>query len=236
MHLELESTGRRGIPEELLRYNVLARAAAGGLPVQSFLMLLRSKATAADLTGELSLPGVGGEPYLTFRYTVIRVWQERAADLLAAGVGLAPLALLTNEAAADLPAAFDRFRRRLQAEALPVTIQKGIYGSLFVLCGLRCEPAQVEALYRNLSMTLEDSTTYQLILKRGVDQGLADGVSRGAAEEARRAIAALGRKRFGPAPVTAEAALAGLADRERLARITDRLLDAADWDDLLATP
>ena len=91
LHLELESTGRRGIPEELLRYNVLARAAAGGLPVHSFLMLLRPKATAADLTGELVLAGADGRPYLSFRYTVIRVWQERAADLLAAGVGLAPL-------------------------------------------------------------------------------------------------------------------------------------------------
>ncbi|MCI0701904.1 MAG: hypothetical protein L0241_12555 [Planctomycetia bacterium] len=109
IHLELESTGRLGIPDELLRYNVAARAIIE-LPVHSVLVLLRPKATATDLTGQLDVIGANGQPYLTFCYTVVRIWQETVDALVAAGPGVAPLALLTNEAANDLPAAFDRFR------------------------------------------------------------------------------------------------------------------------------
>lgn len=122
LHLELESTGRLGIPGELLRYNVAAWGATG-LPVHSVLVLLRPKATATDLTGRFEVDGADGRPYLGFGYTVVRVWQESVADLLSAGVGIAPLALLTNEADANLDAAFDRFARRLKTAAVPATVE-----------------------------------------------------------------------------------------------------------------
>jgi hypothetical protein len=73
--------------------------------------VLDTEATATDLTGQLDINGANGAPYLTFRYTVVRVWQESLAALLAAGTGLLPLALLTNEAATDLPAAFGLFQQ-----------------------------------------------------------------------------------------------------------------------------
>jgi hypothetical protein len=99
-----------------------------------------------------------------------------------------------------------------------------LHGPTFVLCGLRYRPAQVEALYRELSMTLEDSTTYQLILQRG------------AVAEAQRILLSQGRKRFGQPNQATEAALRGITDRSRLERLAERILDAAGWDDLLATP
>ncbi|MFO0823724.1 MAG: hypothetical protein U0792_11505 [Gemmataceae bacterium] len=108
LHLELESSGRLGIPSELLWYNVAARAANNLLPVHSVLVLLRPKATATDLTGTLEIPGAIGKSYLTFEYAVVRVWQESLETLLSAGPGIAPLAMLTNEAAADLPDAAGR--------------------------------------------------------------------------------------------------------------------------------
>jgi hypothetical protein len=235
VHLELESTGRLGIPDELLRYNVAARAVVG-LPVHSVLVLLRPKATATDLTGQLDILGADGTAYLTFRYTVLRVWQEPLDALLAAGPGVAPLALLTNEAAANLPAAFGRFRERLRADRIPDNVERGLLGSTFVLCGLRYTPTQIENLYRDLSMTLEDSTTYQLILNKGVKQGEAVGEARGRTAEAQSLVLTLGTQRFGsPEPAT-EAAVRAIADRERLERIVARLLTATDWNDLLATP
>jgi hypothetical protein len=224
LHLELESTGRLGIPEELLRYNVAARAAVGGLPVHSVLMLLRPKANATDLTGTLELPGADGRPYLTFRHAVVRVWQETVADLLAAGPGLYPLALLTNEAAGDLRAGFVRFRDRLRSDEIPDNLERVLFEYTYVLCGLRYTAEQIDALYRDLSMTLEDSTTYQLL------------VNRGRAEEARGMILLIGGQRFGAAPEAVAAAVRGIADRDRLQRLAGRLLDATDWDDLLATP
>jgi hypothetical protein len=72
VHLELESSGRLGIPAELLRYNVAAHGIVE-LPVHSVVVLLRPKATATDLTGQFDVLGANGASYLTFRYTVLRV-------------------------------------------------------------------------------------------------------------------------------------------------------------------
>ncbi|MDB5307730.1 MAG: hypothetical protein JWO38_1932 [Gemmataceae bacterium] len=232
LHLELESTGRLGIPDELLRYNVAARGATG-FPVHSVLVLLRPKANATDQTGLYQVFGVDDEPYLTFRYTVVRIWQETVAGLLSAGPGLAPLALLTNEAAADLDAAFDRLRSRLREPDVPATVAEVVLGSTFVLSGLRYDRDRVADLYRRFSVILEDSTTYQWIL----EQGEAKGIAKGMTQEAHELILRLGSKRFGtPPPPGVENALRTVTDRERLGRIAERTLDAASWDDLLATP
>ena len=222
LHLELESGGRLGIPGELLRYNVAAWGVAE-LPVYSVLILLRPKATATDLTGELRLPGVSGEPYLTFRYTVVRVWQESIDDLLKAGLGLAPLALLTNEAAADLPAAFERFRDRLRADAVTGKLEKVLIGSTFVLCGLRYQDERIAELYQTMSLTLEDSTTYQWILRKGEVQA------------SRAALLTVGAARCGQPPSDVEAAVNSLTDLPRLRRMMQTAANATTWDDVLAT-
>ncbi len=76
-------------------------------------------------------------------------------------------------------------------------------------------------------MTLEDSTTYQLILERGE--------LRGGLRVTQRILLAQGRKRFGPPSVETEAAICGIVDQQRLERMAERILDAKGWDDLLAT-
>lgn len=226
IHLEMETSGRLGFPERLLRYNVAAQAVVH-LPVHSVLVLLRPEANARDLTGTLTVLGAHGAPYLTFEYTVVRVWEQPFARLLGA-LGTAPLALLTNEASANLPSAFAQFRERLKADAVPSNVERSLLGSTFVLCGLRYKPDQVEELYRELSMTLEDSSTYQLLVHRGE--------KRGRVLEAQTLVLALGANRFGAPAPDAEAAVRAIGDRERLERIALRTATAADWADLLATP
>src|SRR5579872_3699874 len=181
LHLELESTGRLGIPAELLRYNIAAWGVTG-LPVHSVVMLLRPKANASDLTGHYEIDGGDKQAYLSFRYTVVRVWEESVDGLLAAGPGIAPLALLTNEANADLAGAFARFRNRLKSDGIPDTVERTVLGLAYVLCGLRYTSEQIEDLYRSLSMTLEDSSTYQHILQKGVAQGITHGAVMGRVE------------------------------------------------------
>jgi hypothetical protein len=222
LHLELESTGRLGIPAELLRYNVAAWGATG-LPVHSIVMLLRPKANASDLTGHYEIIGANHRTYLSFGYTVVRLWEESVDALLAAGPGIAPLALLTNEADADLSTAFQRFRNRLKLDGIADTVERTVLGLAYVLCGLRYSDEQIENLYRSLSMTLEDSTTYQLILQRG------------RVDEAQSLILRMGTKQFGEPSSATASSIRGIADRDRLERIAMRVLDADDWNDLLTT-
>lgn len=151
---------------------------------------------------------------------------------LPAGPGLSPLAVLTDEAAADLGRALGRFDERLQRPDVPGNLAKELSGAGFILSGLRYDEAPIRALCQRLNMTLEDSTTYQLILRRGRAVGEAEGETR----EARRLLVRLGTKRFGPPPASAQSALDAVTDRERLERMFDAALTVAGWDELLATP
>ena len=250
IHLELESNGRLGMPSELLTYNVAARTAIS-LPVHSVLVLLRPKANATDLSGLLELHGADGNPYLTFRYTVIRVWQESVAGLLDAGFGLSPLALLTNEAANDPPAAFGRFGERLPPVGSPDNLRHRVLSAAYFLGGLRYDGDLVENLLQEFNMNLEDSTTYQLVLNRGRtrgrqegreegrlegrEEGIEEGREEGRLAAAQAIVLRLGARRFGsPSPVI-ESSIRQIVDHARLERIIDRVQDATGWDDLLAT-
>jgi hypothetical protein len=71
---------------------------------------------------------------------------------------------------------------------------------------------------------MEESSTYQWVMEKGGKKAL------------RETLLDLGTLRFGQPDATAVAALNSLDDKERLARMRHRLLDAADWDDLLGTP
>jgi len=69
----------------------------------------------------------------------------------------------------------------------------------------------------------------------GEARGEAKGEAKGAAKEARRLLQVQGRRKFGASP-DSEAALQGVADRERLERMAERIFDATSWADLLNTP
>jgi hypothetical protein len=222
VHLELESSSHLGIPDDLLRYNVLLRHHTG-LPVHTVLMLLRPKANATDQTGDHAVPGADGRPYLHFRYTVVRVWEESVEQFLSAGVGLAPLALLTNEADANLAAAFIRFRDRLQAAALPATVTRSVFGSAMVLSGLRHHDTRMAEVLETMAVNTEESSVYQWILRKGRIQQTHAIILRQAA------------RRFGTADEPTSAAVRAIQDVDRLDRMTDRIPDATGWADLLAT-
>jgi hypothetical protein len=222
LHLELESSSRLGIPAKLLRYNVAAQS-VHKLPVHSIVMLLRPIANATDLPGYYEVFSADGLPYLTFRDTVLRIWEESIDHLLAAGAGLAPLALLTNEAAADLPIAFSRLRERLHADDVPDTLEHKLLGAAYVLCGLRYEQHQVDELYQELNMILEDSTTYQAIIRKGQ------------VKEAHSIILRQGAQRFGQASEQTASIIGAISDQDHLERIIDRILNATGWEDLITT-
>jgi hypothetical protein len=229
IHLELESSSRLGIPFELMRYNIAAQAATG-LPIHSVVVLLRPKANASDQDGRLLVNGAGGRPYLTFEYTVIRVWEQSVSDWLSAGLGVIPLALLTDEAAADLPGAFEQLLDTLQSQSVPRKVAGELLSWTYWLGGLRYDKMRILDLFRSLNMILEDSSTYQWDKQRFLQEGTA----KGSILEARGLIVRLGTKKFQSAPpAEVLAALEAITDRERLEEIADRVLDSASWGELI---
>jgi Uma2 family endonuclease len=72
--------------------------------------------------------------------------------------------------------------------------------------------------------------------RRRADEAQQRAEARGQMAATRSSILRHGAKRFGAPSEACRAALDAIADRDRLVRLDERLLDAADWDDLLATP
>lgn len=229
LHLELEANPRLGIPRELLRYNTLIDHHSE-LPVETVLVLMRPKAQASDQTGHFVRSGVGGNAIVEFRYHVERVWERSADYWLNAGLGLLPLALLTDEAAADLEPAVGKFRDALYAAAPDPAVRQRIVGSSYFLIGLRVtDQTRLAALFERFSMTLEDSSTYQATIAKGIAQGIAQEK----VQSRRETVLLLGTKKFGPPSPEIVAALAGITDATRLEAISLRVLDATDWADLM---
>ena len=83
------------------------------------MVLLRRSADDPALTGELSRSFPGEVPYLTFRYQVVRVWQIPAETFLNGGLGILPLAPISQVAEAELPAVISRMERRFRSETAP---------------------------------------------------------------------------------------------------------------------
>lgn len=221
LHLELETGGRLGIPRDLLRYNVLL-GHQHELPVHSVIILLRRQGNPSDLTGQLDLLGRDGRPYLQFRYGVVRLWAEPFEPLRSGELGLVPLALLTDEAAENLPGAFQLVEERIQREPPQSEVVIGLRSAAYFLLGLRYDEGTIENLYRSATM-LEESTTYQATIRKGEIRAH------------QRDLLRIGGRRFGPAKPEIENALRAIVDCERLDRMVGRVLDVATWEELLAT-
>ncbi len=74
---------------------------------------------------------------------------------------------------------------------------------------------------------MKESTTYQAII--------GEGKAEGQVEALQRIVLRLGQQRFGKPSSRVSAAIHCITDLGRLDRMSDRLLSAADWHDLLET-
>ena len=83
--------------------------------------------------------------------------------------------------------------------------------------GMRYENAFVGTLFWEVQ-EIEESTTYQAIMRRGVKE----------------TILRQGRRKFGEPSAEQVQSLEGIANRERLQQLADRILDATSWQELLA--
>jgi hypothetical protein len=143
---------------------------------------------------------------------------------LNSGLGLAPLALLTDEADSNIESALGRFRERVRDEKSDPVVEEKVFGSSYVLCGLRYHTARIVDLYRSMSMLMEESATYQDILQQGVSQG--------SIRSLRDTVLRQGTKRFG-GPDAENRAILDRADSDQLQLLTDRIFDVKSWQELL---
>jgi len=219
LHLELQASRDVNLARRLLKYNCLLHDRFL-IPVHTIAVLLRREADGAELTGLLSYgprPELGG---LRFAYRVVRVWEWQVEEVLRDGLGTLPLAPLSQQVTrATLPEIVHRIDDRLRREGAPLEAAT-LWTATYVLLGLRFSDEIVTEALQGAGH-MEESVTYQAIVRRGRLQ------------ELRLTILRQGRKRFGPADGDTETALANIMDLERLQRMSERLLDAASWQELL---
>jgi predicted transposase YdaD len=221
LNLELQVGYDIDLPERMHLSSTLLRN-RHGLMVRSVVILLRREANASTLTGKFSVQFPDeDEPYDVFRYRVIRLWESSTEALLSGGLGLLPLAPLTDDAAGRLAAVIGRIEDRLQRE-VPAEEADKLRTATFILLGMRYPGEVARQLFQGVT-SMKESTTYQYILTEG------------ALAEARKMITLQGRKRFSRQPdASIIAKLEAITDLDTFEELGQRLLDVSTWEDLLA--
>ena len=133
-----------------------------------------------------------------------------------------PLAPLGAVGQADLPAVVAHMKQRFDRETPRRAAE--LWSAAYILMGLRYQDAFIHTLLRGVA-TMEESVTYQAILK--------EGEARGKATEARRMLLLQGRTRFGEPSAKVVAALDALSDVSQLEELAIHLLQASSWEELL---
>jgi len=237
LHFEFQSGPDASLPRRLCVGNGLLEQ-RHDLPAWSVAVLLRPRAALSNLTGTYERGWPGELPYLTFRYGVVRVWERSPEEFLRFGPGTVPLAPISAVAEADLPGLIgrmkDRLRRRPRAEV------QDLWTATYVLLGLRHEPDFVARLFEGV-VTMEESSTYQVILRegmaKGIQQGREQGLQEGAVGEVHRLLWLAGESRFkSPPPPDVRSALEGINDVGRLEQLVIRVFSVANWAELLNSP
>ena len=98
-----------------------------------------------------------------------------------------------------------------------------LLAATYVLLGLRVSEA-TQHLFQGVQQ-MEDSTTYQGILRKGKAEGEAEALHRMLLRLA---------ERFGPASKAVQNTIQGISEIPRRERLAERLLDVDNWQDLLA--
>jgi predicted transposase YdaD len=226
LHLDFQTGADATLPRRTLRYTVLLHEQFG-LPVESFIVLLRRQADRSDLTGQVRYAAADGRPILEFRFELLRVWQRPAEEFLGGGLGLTPLATLgalpegADETEA-IAAVINRLAERITREA-PRPEAVKLLTDAYILTGLRIPSNVATQLFRGVE-AMRESSTYQAILEEGE------------AIAFRKVVLSRGRRRWGEPDAATRSALEALTDVQRLEALSERVDTVSGWQELLATP
>ncbi len=135
VQLEFQSGPDSELLERLFWYNN-ALFRRHQLPVWTVLLLLVRGADSPRLTGKFEIRLPQGRLVHHWEYQVVRVWETSVDRLLTGGLGVLPLAPLSDEAAGHVEEILDRMERRLQAEATAAD-RAFLWAATYFLMGLR---------------------------------------------------------------------------------------------------
>jgi hypothetical protein len=230
IHIEMQSHRSAALARRLWRYNALLDLKYN-LRVRSVAVLLRPEADSGKLTGVLELWLPDNEKVVTFSYRVIRAWEQPVEPLLTGPLATLPMATLADVPLQEVSRVLERIDARLAAEAPPADAATMMTSAL-TLAGLRLDPEDVRTLERRLRTMdiLKDSSFYQVLQERA-------GEARerlGKIKQTKKLLIRQGRIRFGRLSKPIHAAIEAINDLEWLEHLSERLLTATSWADLLA--
>jgi predicted transposase YdaD len=246
IHIEMHSGSPTTLPRRLWRYNALLDLKYDRR-VRSVAVLLRPESDSKMLTGVLDLRLPDGDRIVEFHYKIVRVWEQPVEPILAGRLATLPMAPLADVPLLDLPRVLERIDSRLIAETSSSDAATMMSRTL-ALAGLRLDQDQINACRRRLRTMniLKESSFYQLILREGLEEGRKEGQKEGRKEgqkegrregqieEAQKLLIRLGRLRLGRLAKATRIRIESIDDLERLEQLSERLLIASSWDELLA--
>jgi predicted transposase YdaD len=217
------------LPLRLRLYNSVYEYRHGRL-VLSVPVLLSPAADSPRWTGLLQCGFEGELPLSTLRYHVIRVWELDPNVLLSGGIGTLALAPISAVTPGEVPAVIREMKERMTGPRAP---EKGrdVMAAAYVLLGLRYTDEFAHALFEEV-LGMEESATYQAIVRCGREAGLSEGLAAGA----RQLLLLQGEDRFGPPDPATRAALEAISDMSRLDDLAHRIVNATSWQELLPSP
>jgi predicted transposase YdaD len=205
-----------------------------GLRVRSAAVLLQPEADSPQLTGIYELTFPDEEPYLTFRYQVLRVWQLPPESLLRGGFPLLALAPISAVTEAELPGIIERMDQCLRSRRGRKQAPR-VWAAAYILLGLRYSAALAAQLFRGV-VSMRESATYQAILEEGRTVGRSEGRAEGAIAEARKLLRVFGDRAFGAPDEPTATTIEQIADLARLEDLFRRASSVTSWQELLAQP
>jgi hypothetical protein len=226
IHLDFQSSAAAWKHADLMVYNALLFAHYH-VPVHTIVLMLRPEAAHANMKGTVYYAPRPGRGSMNFTYELVPLWKRPAQELLAADLGVVPLAVL-GRLPTDLPledglvTVAQRIVERLSKEAPPDRAKK-LLTDAFLLTGLRVRRDIAARIFRGVRV-MHESDTYLAILDEGQEMG------------ARALILVFGEERVGPPDESVKEQLQAITDMPRLKRMGRRAATATSWQEILATP
>jgi predicted transposase YdaD len=226
LHLDFEAGHfRSDLPLRLPLYNSVFEYRHRRV-VLSVPVLLRPEADSPQWNGLLQ-SGLPDElPFSTLRYEVVRVWTLAVEQVFAGGIGTLALAPICNIPETAAPGVIRRMKERLSGPKAPRRAAD-VWAATYVLLGLRYSDAFAQALFEEV-LGMEESATYQAIVRRGREEGRVEGE--------RRLLLLQGETKFGPPDRAARATIESINDLARLEELGVRFVNAGSWQEWLAPP